>query len=107
MQVTEETLWDTWDKTMGLQDRDYMRQHHPASCTCALCIGERGRNLTPEEYVKVKYLLEGIPKTRTFIKFSVITFFVFAAGSWILLTLPYPPVVELKQCLHCWNFDEV
>jgi hypothetical protein len=84
---------------MGLQDRDYMRQRHPASCTCVLCIGKRGRNLTPEEYAKVKHLLEGTPKTRTYIKYSVLASLVITAGSWILLTLPYPPVVELKQCL--------
>ena len=84
---------------MGLQDRDYMRQRHPASCTCALCIGKRGRNLTPEEYAKVKHLLEGTPKTRTFIKFSVITFFVFAGGSWIFLKPPSFSFVEFKQYL--------
>jgi hypothetical protein len=93
-------FWDFWDETVGLEDRDYMRQRHPRSCTCAVCIGERGRDLTPEEYNRVKRLLEGTPKTRTHIKRSAIIASVsLVAGIWIVLTLPQLSVVEFKQCL--------
>ena len=85
---------------MGLEDRDYMRQSHPTSCTCALCFGKTSRNLTPEEYARVKRLLEGAPKARPYIKYSaVIAASVILIGTLILFALPRTPIVELKQRL--------
>ena len=48
---------------MSLSDRDYVRGHHPPTCTCVLCSNHRGElELSQSEKAEVERLLRAMPR---------------------------------------------